>query len=108
MIPGSGSPAALRRVLVELAQERGPGATFCPSEAARRLARDWRPLMPAIRAAAARLVAAGRLSCTQRGEPADPRLARGPIRLSAPVKADQPPAMTKGLTRTPSRTRSPG
>ena len=76
--------AALEAELLRLAAQR-VGATFCPSEVARLLAPDdWSPLMPAIRAAARRLVASGQLRCTQRGQPADPEQARGPIRLGAP------------------------
>lgn len=76
------SAAEIDRTLLRLAAER-PGGTYCPSEAARALAPDdWRPLMPAIREAAQRLVEAGQLRCTQRGQPASPTLARGPIRLS--------------------------
>ena len=60
-----------------LAQRRGPGKTFCPSEVARAVAEDWRPLMPAVRRVAAELP----LSATQTGQPVDPRDARGPIRL---------------------------
>lgn len=68
-------------VLMDLARRRGAGGSFCPSEAARALAGDWRPLMGPVRAEAARLVAEGRLAATQKGAPADPATARGPIRL---------------------------
>lgn len=70
-------------MLLALAEERGPGATFCPSEAARRLSEDWRPLMPAVRARGALLQAGGRLRCTQKGVDVDPLEARGPIRFAA-------------------------
>ena len=62
---------------------RGHGRSVCPSEVARALSADWRTLMPQLRAAAARLVAAGRLRVTQRGEAVDALAARGPIRLAA-------------------------
>ncbi len=65
--------------LLALAAERGPGKSFCPSEAARRLSPDWRALMPELRRVAASLP----LIATQRGVPVDPVTARGPIRLSA-------------------------
>ena len=67
--------------LLRLARTRR--ATFCPSEAARGLAGDWRPLMGPVRATAARLVSDGRLRATRKGEPVDPATARGPIRLGA-------------------------
>ncbi|HEY1049142.1 MAG TPA: DUF3253 domain-containing protein [Prosthecobacter sp.] len=76
------SDGAIRKTLLELAAEREGDATFCPSEAARRLSTHWRPLMPQVRQVAAVLVKEGRLRCTQRGEPADPLAAKGPIRLA--------------------------
>ena len=60
-----------------LAQARGRTASFCPSEAARALSDDWRPLMPEVRRVAAQLP----LRATQKGAPVDLRTARGPIRL---------------------------
>jgi len=75
------SEAEIAAMLMDLAHRRGAGRTFCPSEAARALADDWRPLMPAVRMAAARLAAEGRIVATQKGRPVDPRTARGPIRL---------------------------
>lgn len=67
----------IRAVLLALAAER-TGRTFCPSEAARRLSDDWRPLMPDIRRIAATLP----LKATQKGQPVDLITAKGPIRLS--------------------------
>lgn len=62
--------------LCALARRRAP-KSFCPSEAARALTDDWRPLMPHVRRIAARLP----LLATQKGRPVDPVTARGPIRL---------------------------
>ena len=70
-----------RDAILALAAERGPDATFCPSEAARRMADDWRPLMPEVRRAADALAAEGRLRITQGGETVGAETARGPIRL---------------------------
>jgi hypothetical protein len=76
--------ATLRRELLALAKTRGPEKTFCPSELARTLApTNWRPLMTAIRKAAAELIEEGRLRITQRGREVDPAKARGPIRYCA-------------------------
>lgn len=75
------SDEAIRAVLTDLALRRGAGRTFCPSEAARALAADWRPLMPAVRRVAAAMQAEGAIRATQKGAPADPVTARGPIRL---------------------------
>jgi hypothetical protein len=72
--------AAIAEVLLDLAHRRGVGSSFCPSEAARALAEDWRPLMPEVR----RVAAALPLCATQRGVAVDPVTARGPIRLGLP------------------------
>ena len=73
------SKAEIRNVLTALADARAP-LTFCPSEAARRLSDDWRPLMPAVREEAKAMG----LLATQRGQPVDAVTAKGPIRLSKP------------------------
>ncbi|WP_245818931.1 DUF3253 domain-containing protein [Marivita hallyeonensis] len=75
------SDAEIADVLLDLAHQRGSGKTFCPSEAARRLAADWRPLMPDVRRVAADLS----LRATQKGKPVDPVIAKGPIRLGLPA-----------------------
>lgn len=84
--PSSVSSAAIRGCLLNLAAARSEGATFCPSEAARHLSPEWRPLMQPVREVAAVLVDEGLLVCTQKGVPADPLAARGPIRLAKPAK----------------------
>ena len=67
---------------------RGAGRTLCPSEVARALAVDWRPLVPAVRAVAAELADQGRVVVTQKGRAVDPRTARGPVRLGRPAGGD--------------------
>lgn len=64
-------------VLMDLAHRRGRDASFCPSEAARALTEDWRPLMPDVRRVAVGLP----LQATKKGAPVDPMGAKGPIRL---------------------------
>lgn len=75
----------LEEAIERLLDERSGGATICPSEAARAVGGDdeeqWRPLMEPARSAARRLVAAGRVEITQRGQVVDPSTAKGPIRL---------------------------
>ncbi len=73
----------LADAILELLDERAPGATICPSEAARAVGTSerWRDLMEPARHAAAGLVAAGEVEVTQRGEVVDLATARGPIRL---------------------------
>lgn len=73
--------ALIDRTLRDVAAERDDGKTFCPSEVARRLADDWRPLMERVRERAALLAAAGELQATQGGRPVEIATARGPIRL---------------------------
>lgn len=74
----------IKAKLLDPTARRSEGATFCPSEAARGLSKDWRPLMARVREVAAGLVDDGKLVCTQRGLPAHPLKTRGAIRLSRP------------------------
>ena len=72
----------LEQVIDRLLDARRPGASICPSDAARDLdPAGWRDLMPAARAAAGRLAAAGQVEVTQRGEVVDVATARGPVRV---------------------------
>jgi hypothetical protein len=74
--------ARLERAIHALLDGRRVGATICPSEAARAVDPDgWRELMPAARAAAGRLAAAGQVEVTQRGEVVDVATTRGPVRV---------------------------
>jgi len=81
--PAEDIAAAIERVVAA----RADGATVCPSEVARLLAGGdarWRALMPAVRAAAAGLARAGRLSVTRGGIEVDAMSPGGPIRLGRP------------------------
>lgn len=71
----------LERTLLRLLSERTRGATLCPSEVARSVAEEWRPLMERTRRAARRLVASGQVVITQKGRVVDPSTAKGPIRI---------------------------
>ncbi len=76
---------ALERAIAALLDARAPGATICPSEAARAVDPEgWRALMPEARAAAGRLAAAGEAEVTQGGEVVDVATARGPVRVRRP------------------------
>jgi hypothetical protein len=68
----------VRATILDLALQRGRGKSLCPSEVARALAPDWRPLMAEVRAVAA---AMPEIVATQNGQEVDPLTARGPIRL---------------------------
>ncbi len=83
--PGA-ADAALEAAILTLLAERGRDKTICPSEAAKAVGgkdarRDWEGLMEPARAAARRLVAAGRIVITQGGRVVDGDTAKGPIRL---------------------------
>ncbi len=71
----------LEQTILDLLDRRKPGATICPSEAARELGDGWRDRMQATRFAANRLAARGLIVVTQKGEIVDAPSARGAIRL---------------------------
>ncbi len=80
------SDAKLEAAILALLAELGRDKAICPSEAAQLVGgsaspQQWQPLMEPARAAARRLVSAGRILITQHGEPVDPASAKGPIRL---------------------------
>jgi len=73
---------ALERAIDVLLDARAPGATICPSVAARAVDPEgWRALMPQARAAAGRLARRGEVEVTQRGAVVDVATARGPVRV---------------------------
>jgi hypothetical protein len=75
----------LERTIDGLLDQRRTGMSICPSEAARAVDPEgWRALLPAARAAAGRLAAAGDVEVTQRGEVVDVATARGPVRIRRP------------------------
>ena len=83
--PGA-ADAALEAAILELLAARGRDKTICPSEAAKLVGgkderRDWEGLMEPARAAARRLVAAGKIVIQQAGKVVDGSTAKGPIRL---------------------------
>lgn len=69
---------AIRAEILAMAVGRGRESSLCPSEVARALTDDWRPLMPRIRALAAGMEG---IVATQGGAVVDAASARGPIRL---------------------------
>jgi len=76
--------AQIERTILALLEQRDPGKTICPSDAARALSDDFRPLMERVRGVARELVARGELEVTQKGRVVDPDAARGPIRFRLP------------------------
>lgn len=85
---------SLSRIEAEIARRvaaRGVGKTICPSEVARALEEDWRPLMPEVRAVATAMAARGEIVVTQKGRAVDGLMAKGPIRLgSCPTLPQEP------------------
>ncbi len=75
------APEEIERTIEGLLDARAEGRTICPSEAARALDDDGRPLMDEVRERAFAMADDGRLEVTQGGEVVDGRAARGPIRL---------------------------
>ena len=76
---GRETPAEIERTILDLLARRDAGQTICPSEAARALAADWRPLMEPVRATrAARwpTTAGWRSPSPARSSTAGPRAAR--------------------------------
>ncbi|MEM1360786.1 MAG: DUF3253 domain-containing protein [Pseudomonadota bacterium] len=73
--------------ILTLTAARGSSKTICPSEVARALSDEWRPLMPLVRQVAGSLAEKGKIIATQKGQQVDPQLAIGPIRLGLPVQA---------------------
>ncbi|MCW2582283.1 MAG: uncharacterized protein JWQ53_1073 [Klenkia sp.] len=75
----------LEQAIGELLDARAATSSICPSDAARAVGDDdWRDLMPAARAAAGRLAAAGEVQVTQKGVVVDVTTARGPVRVRRP------------------------
>lgn len=79
------SAERIRAAILDCALRCAEGRSFCPSEPARALGaatgEDWRALMPAIRAEAARLQDEGLIAASQKGAPVRADRAKGPIRL---------------------------
>lgn len=75
----------LRSAILDMARERGPDKTICPSDAARAVGGEqWRDLMDDARDIARDLARKGDVEITQKGTVLDPDATwRGPIRIRA-------------------------
>lgn len=86
--PAAPSPTLITEQLLAFADQRGPAATFCPSEVARALGGShpdgWGPLMQPLRREAVRLALAGKLVIYRKGKPVDPTDFKGVYRLGLP------------------------
>ncbi|WP_018230151.1 DUF3253 domain-containing protein [Methyloversatilis universalis] len=79
------SDEGIAAILLAQVAARGAGRSICPSEVARALTPDWRPLMDRVRQVARGLARDGRVLITQRGVVRDPdAVLRGPWRLAQP------------------------
>ncbi|WP_410653786.1 DUF3253 domain-containing protein [Amycolatopsis sp. cmx-4-54] len=82
-------PERLRAAILALAVARGEGSSTCPSDAARALADEWRPLLPQARNQARELARAGEVRLTQGDRSLDPDGEwKGPIRIRLPRNAN--------------------
>ncbi len=69
-------------LILRLTAARGAGKSICPSEVARAMDADWRPLMTQVRGAAIELARAGQVQILRKGKPvANLDDVRGVIRL---------------------------
>lgn len=84
------SDSDIAATILRLAGERGPDASICPSEAARSLAEEWRPLLGPVRRVAARLAQDGRIDILRKGRPIAPADMKGVIRLRILRDKDEP------------------
>ncbi len=98
----------IARSIFTLLEERGPGKSICPSEAARHLqqararpndpADAWRRLLPAVRQQAIHLARKGNLRILRKGRPVDPQgPVKGVIRLALPEPAADGDLLTERL-----------
>jgi hypothetical protein len=81
-------PERIEETILALVEERGPGKTICPSEAARAIAGDkpdeWSRLMGPVRQVAVRLMKQGRIVIRRKGKTVDPDDFRGVYRIAGP------------------------
>ena len=79
---GAVTEAEIRAEILRQTAERGAEKSICPSEVARALApADWRPLMGAVRRAAAALSAEGTVEILRKGKPIPAEAMHGVVRL---------------------------
>ena len=80
-------PGAIREQIMRLLEARDAGKSICPSEVARALSPDWRPLMKPVRNVAIGLMRDGLIDILRKGRPIE-------IETSGQVTAD-----VKGVIR---------
>lgn len=80
-------PCQIEAEILAQTLARGADKSICPSEVARSLAAEWRPLMDVVRQAAMRLAQAGQIDILRKGKRIDPAATHGVIRLRAKTEA---------------------
>ena len=89
-MPNRTASDPVEQIILSLLNDRGPGKSICPSDAARCCAAntghpaEWRQYLQPVRDAAARLASAGALIVTQGDHAIDIASAKGPIRFRKP------------------------
>jgi hypothetical protein len=79
----------IEAAILSLLENRGPGKSICPSEAAREaFGEDWNGHMRHVRATAVHLARTGRIVITRKGKPVDPDDFKGVYRLALPDGGD--------------------
>ncbi|MEM7672955.1 MAG: DUF3253 domain-containing protein [Verrucomicrobiota bacterium] len=71
----------IESVMIELLEKRGLDKSCCPSEVARLLSNEWRPLMSEVNVIARKLAKDGRIRITQKGQEVEPDSLKGPYRI---------------------------
>ncbi len=84
------APERIEETILALVEERGPGKTICPSEAARAIAGttnpdEWSRLMGPVRQVAVRMMKQGRIVIRRKGQTVDPDDFRGIYRIAGPA-----------------------
>ena len=73
----------IEAAILTLVEQRGPGKSICPSEAARTVfAENWRDRMRHVRNAAIHLARQDKIVILRKGKPVDPEAFKGVYRLS--------------------------
>ncbi len=81
---------AMDALLHEQRDRRGPGASICPTQVARRLAESagepdrWRRHLPEVKRSAIESMKNGTVAITRKGKPVDPDDFKGIYRLALP------------------------
>ena len=85
--PKAEKPHTAEQAILQLIALRGPGKTICPTEAAKAVSeKNWRKLLPDVRASAVRLALAEKATIYRSGRPVDPSNFKGVYRIGLPME----------------------